>query len=126
MATLETTLGKLEVFFGGATVFAALIFLFVVGQIVLSGETTSPGAVLALATVVLICALVVGTGMWYQRRWVRVASWPATVVLVALGFVGTAIGPQIIGVAAFALLATVVMTARDYFERDASTHGQAA
>lgn len=109
MVEMETTLGKLEVFFSGATVFSAVLLL---GYLVL-GMSASTNAVL-LGVGILLLALVVGIGSWYETRWLRLAAWPATLLLVGLGFVGVAIGPQIITVAGFALLSSTVMTLRDY------------
>lgn len=106
----ETTLGKLEIFFGGATVFSALILL---GVIVFSIRPEFLSSVVGLGVFVLLLALAVGAGAWYERRWLRLGSWIATVLLVGLGFLGIAIGPQIITVGGFALLTAITMTLRD-------------
>lgn len=114
----ETTLGKLEIFFGGATVFSALIL---VGVIVISVRPVFPSPVIGLGVVVLLLALAVGAGAWYERRWLRLGSWIAAVLLVGLGFLGIAIGPQIITVGGFALLTAITMALRDRRERRENT-----
>lgn len=106
---MQTTLGKLEVIFGGATVISAA---FLLGHLLLGGVSSSANAAL-LGVGVFALALVVGAGSWHEIRRLRLAAWPATLLLVGLGFVGLAVGPQIITVAAFALLSSLVMTARD-------------
>ncbi|WP_435074687.1 hypothetical protein [Halorubrum sp. HHNYT27] len=110
MAEMQTTLGKLEIIFGGATVFSGILLL---GYLVLGGISTSVNAFL-LGMGVFLLALVVGAGSWYDKRWLRLSAWPATLLLLVLGFIGIAIGPQIITVAAFALLTSLVMTAQHY------------
>ena len=88
----ERTLGKREVFFGGATVFSALILL---GAIAVSVRPAFPSTVVGLGLAGLLLALTVGAGAWYERRWLRVGSWIATVILMGLGFPGSTVGPQI-------------------------------
>lgn len=107
---MQTTFGKLEVFLSGATVFSAILLL---GYLVVGRVSSSMNAIV-LGVVVLLLALVVGVRSWYETRWLRLAAWPATLLLIILGFVGIAVGPQIITVAAFALLSSLVMTVRDY------------
>lgn len=107
----QTTLGKLEIFFGGATIFSALILL---GIIVFSTRPEFPSPLIGLGVAVLLLALAVGAGTWYERRWFRFGSWISTVLLVGLGFFGIAIGPQIITVGGFALLTVITMTLRDW------------
>lgn len=107
----ETTLEKLEIFFGGATVFSALILL---GVIVFSIRPEFLSPVVGLGVSVLLLALAVGAGVWYGRRWLRLGSWIVTVLLVSLGFLEIAIGPQVITVAGFALLTAITMTLRDW------------
>lgn len=107
---METTFGKLEVFFSGATVFSAIILL---GYLLVGGVSSSMTAI-GLGVGVLFLAFVIAVGSWYETRWLRLAAWPATLLLLSLGFVGTAVGPQIITVAAFGLLSSLTMTVRDY------------
>lgn len=118
----ETTLGKLEIFFGGATVFSALILLGVIAFSI-RPEILSP--VVGLGVVVLLLALAVGAGAWYEQRWLRLGSWVATILLVGLGFIGIAIGPQIITVGGFALLTAITVTLRDWRGRRETTGREA-
>ena len=109
MVDVQTRRGMLAVVFGGATVFSAVLLL---GYLVFADVAGSLGAQL-LGLGILLLALVVAAGAWSEHRGLLLAAWLATGLLLVLGFVGIAVGPQIIGVAAFALLTAIVATSND-------------
>ncbi|WP_435102446.1 hypothetical protein [Halarchaeum sp. P4] len=108
MADMQSPLRKLELFFSGATVVSAALLL---GYLVLGPASTNA---IVLGVGICLLTLVVALGAWDETRARRVAAWPATLLLLVLGFVGIAIGPQILVVAAFAVVASLAMTVRDY------------
>jgi hypothetical protein len=63
-AGMQTALGKLEVFFSGATVFSACL----VSGYLLSGDVSSSSHAVSLGVGIVLLALVVGIGSWYETR----------------------------------------------------------
>lgn len=82
----------------------------VVGAVALLGYIlTLPGpstGAVALGVAIVLLAALSAAGVWTSRP---VVAWPPALVLLVLGFLGIAIGPQIIAVGTLAVLAATVL-----------------
>jgi integral membrane sensor domain MASE1 len=106
MSTNSSSRYKIALAVAGAGVIGAILVL---GLILTLPDVS--GTAIALGVVVVVLASLSGAGIWTHRL---ALAWIPAIIVLALGFVGIAIGPQIIGVGLLALISALILSSERY------------
>lgn len=106
MSTTSSSRYKLALGIAGAAVVGAVLVL----ALILTIQDVS-GAAIGLGGVIVALTALSAAGVWTHRP---ILAWIPALLVLTIGFVGIAIGPQIIGVGLLSVLGAVVLSSERY------------